>query len=97
MNSKRMIGISILGLVMLTACAQTSGVMQLGPNTYSIVTANELGGVIAAKKSGIQEAAAFCAAKGQQMTTVQTLSNVRPDFVGDPVAHHDLTFQCIPK
>lgn len=97
MKSKRKISISFLSFVMLSGCAQSSGVLQLGPNTYSIVTANELGGVIAAKKSGVQEAAAFCIAKGQQMAALQTQSNVRPDFVGDPVAHHDLTFQCIPQ
>lgn len=81
--------------LLLSACAQTSGVMQLGPNTYSIVTANEVGGAIAAKRSGLQEAATFCAARGQQMVTMQTQTDVRTDFVGDPVAHHDLTFRCM--
>lgn len=45
MKSKRKISISFLSFVMLSGCAQSSGVLQLGPNTYSIVTANELGGV----------------------------------------------------
>lgn len=81
--------------LLLSACAQSSGVMQLAPNTYSIVTANEVGGAIAAKKSGLQEAAAFCAARGQQMVTMQTQTDVRTDFVGDAVAHHDLTFRCV--
>lgn len=78
------------------SCAQSSGVMQLAPETYSIVTADELGGTIAAKRAGLQEATAFCASKGQQMITMQTSSDVRRDFVGDPVAHHDLTFRCAP-
>lgn len=81
--------------LLLSACAQSSGVMQLGPNAYSIVTANEVGGTIAAKKSGLQEAASYCASRGQQMVTMQTQTDVRPDFVGDPVAHHDLTFRCV--
>jgi len=81
--------------LLLSACAQSSGVMQLAPNTYSIVTADEVGGAIAAKRSGLQEAAAFCASRGQQMVTMQTQTDVRPDFVGDPVAHHDLTFRCV--
>jgi len=84
------------GTAALASCAQSSGVMQLAPNTYSIVTADELGGTIAAKRAGLQEASAFCASKGQQMITMQTSSDVKRDFVGDPVAHHDLTFRCAP-
>lgn len=81
----------------LTACAQTSGVMQLGPNTYSVVTSDEIGGVIGAKKSGLQQAAAHCAGKGQEMVAMQSKSDVRKDFVGDNIGHHDLTFRCLPK
>lgn len=84
----------VVAAVALASCAQSSGVMQLAPNTYSIVTADEIGGTIAAKKAGLQEANAFCASKGQQLVTMQTSSDVRRDFVGDPVAHHDLTFKC---
>ena len=85
-----------LPAAVLASCAQSSGVMQLAPNTYSIVTADELGGTIAAKRAGLQEASAFCASKGQQMITMQTSSDVSRDFVGDLVAHHDLTFRCAP-
>lgn len=89
--------VSLACLVLLAACAQSSGVMQLGPNTYSIVTADEIGGTIAAKRSGLQEAAAFCAARGLEMVAMQSQSDVRRDFVGDPVAHHDLTFRCVAR
>jgi len=93
----RRLSTPLASLVLVSACAQSSGVLRLGPNTYSIVTADELGGVIAAKRSGVQEASAFCASKGQQMVAMQTQSNVRPDFPGDPVGHHDLTFRCVGK
>jgi hypothetical protein len=71
--------------------------MQLGPNTYSVVTSDEIGGVIGAKRSGLQEAAAHCAGKGQEMVALQSKSDVRKDFVGDDVGHHDLTFRCLAK
>lgn len=79
----------------LGACAKTSGVMPIGPDTYSIVTADELGGVVEAKRAGLAEANAFCASRGQQMVVMQSQSDVRPDWVGDPVAHHDVTFRCL--
>jgi hypothetical protein len=94
-SSSRIVSIAIM-VAAVASCAQSSGVMQLAPNTYSIVTADELGGTIAAKRAGLQEATAFCTSKGQQMITMQTSSDVRRDFVGDPVAHHDLTFRCAP-
>lgn len=93
---RHVVAVAILALV-LTACAQTSGVMQLGPNTYSVVTSDEIGGVIGAKKSGLQQAAAYCAGKGREMVAMQSQSDVRKDFVGDNVGHHDLTFRCLPK
>ena len=87
--------ILITSLFSVSACAQSSGVMQLAPNTFSIVTADELGGAIAAKRSGLQEATSFCSTRGLQMVTMQSKTDVRRDFVGDPVAHHDLTFRCV--
>jgi hypothetical protein len=86
---------SLMCLALLCACAQSSGVMKLGPNTYSIVTTDELGGTIASKRAGLEEGAAFCAGIGQEMAVMQSQSDVRTDFVGDPVAHHDLTFSCV--
>ncbi len=68
--------------------------MKLGPDTYSIVTSDELGGTIASKRSGLKEGATFCSEMGKEMVVMQTQSDVRTDFVGDPVAHHDLTFRC---
>lgn len=92
---RRLVAVAIPALA-LAACAQTSGVMQLGPNTYSVVTSDEIGGVIGAKKSGLQQAAAHCAGKGQEMVAMQSKSDVRKDFVGDNIGHHDLTFRCLP-
>lgn len=68
--------------------------MQLAPDTYSIVTSDELGGVIGAKKAGLEQATAYCAERGKQMIVMQSQSDVRRDWVNDPVAHHDVTFRC---
>ncbi|OQM74701.1 hypothetical protein BFN67_03430 [Pseudaminobacter manganicus] len=96
MPVRHLVAVAIPALA-LTACVQTSGVMQLGPNTYSVVTSDEIGGVIGAKKSGLQEAATYCAGKGREMVAMQSKSDVRKDFVGDDIGHHDLTFRCLPK
>lgn len=96
MHIRHLVAVAIPALT-LTACAQTSGVMQLGPNTYSVVTSDEIGGVIGAKRSGLQQAAAHCAGMGQEMVAMQTKSDVRKDFVGDNIGHHDLTFRCLAK
>lgn len=94
MRQRRLL-IPLAFTALLGACAQTSGVMPLGPDTFSIVTTNELGGVLAAKKAGLEQANAYCASRGQQMVVMQSQSDVRPDWVGDPVAHHDVTFRCL--
>lgn len=91
------LSISVFSLLLVGACTQSSGVMQLAPNTYSIVTSDEIGGTIGAKKAGLQQAAAHCASAGLQMVTMQSQSAVRDDFMGDAIGHHDLTFRCVPK
>lgn len=79
----------------LSACAQSTGVLPMGPDTFSVATSDELGGVVAAKRAAVSEATGFCAARGQQMVAMQSQSAVRPDWVGDPIGHHDFTFRCL--
>ena len=79
----------------LSACAQSTGVLPMGPDTYSVTTSDELGGVVAAKRAAVSEATAFCAARGQQMVAMQSQSDVRRDWAGDAVGHHDFTFRCL--
>ena len=67
----------------------------MGPDTFSVATSDEIGGVVAAKRAAIIEASAFCTNRGQQMVAMQSQSNVRRDWAGDPIGHHDITFRCL--
>ncbi len=67
----------------------------MGPDTFSVATSDEISGVVGAKRAAITEASSFCAARGQQMVAMQSQSTVRPDWVGDPIGHHDFTFRCL--
>ena len=79
----------------LSACTQSTGVLPMGPDTYSVTTSDELGGVVAAKRAAVSEATAYCTARGQQMVAMQSQSDVRRDWAGDAIGHHDFTFRCL--
>ncbi|HBB83911.1 MAG TPA: hypothetical protein DC031_11685 [Sulfitobacter sp.] len=85
----------LIAASLVGACAQSTGVLPMGPDTFSIATSDELGGVIAAKRAAISEASAFCANRSQQMVTLQSQSSVKDDWAGDPIGHHDFTFRCL--
>jgi hypothetical protein len=94
--------IRIFGLVGITcaasllgACAQSTGVLPMGPDTFSIATSDELGGVVAAKRAAVMEASTFCSSRGQQMIAMQSQSSVKKDWAGDSIGHHDFTFRCL--
>ena len=91
--------IKVIGTVcavsLLGACTQSTGVLPMGPDTFSIATSDELGGVVAAKRAAVQEASTFCSSRGQQMIAVQSQSSVKEDWAGDSIGHHDFTFRCL--
>jgi hypothetical protein len=89
------IGGMICAMIALGACEQSTGVLPMGPDTYSIATSSELGGVIAAKRTAVSEASAFCTNRGQQMVAMQSHSSVKDDWAGDAIGHHDFTFRCL--
>ena len=89
------IGGLICAASLLGACEQSTGVLPMGPDTFSIATSNELGGVIAAKRAAVSEASTFCTSRGQQMVAIQSQSSVKEDWAGDSIGHHDFTFRCL--
>ena len=79
----------------LSACAASSGIVPIGPDTYvlSELRAESRGGGAAAQQAVLSEAAAFCQAQGRSVA----LLDLRPD--GDPRGYYwptafDATFQC---
>ena len=58
--------ISVVAAIVLAGCANSSGVVKVGPDTFTISTSASpgKGGVPAAKRIAYQEAAAECAKRG---------------------------------
>lgn len=79
----------------LAACAQSSGVLRTGPDTYTIAVhaAPARGGIAGAKKIAYTQASAQCDHEGKQLQTISEQTG--HDF---PAAGRDeLTFSCIAK
>lgn len=79
------------------ACAVGSGVVPLGPDSFTITErrAPVLGGAFEAKKVALTEAAQFCAGKGQQFFAVSEKEGAFPR--NNPWGNTDYTvnFQCL--
>jgi len=82
-------------ILLLTGCARSTGVIPFGPDTYTITTDNELGGMGAAKKRAIQDANAYCSSSGKKMMPVSTYQSSQKDPVGDRIPTYELTFRCL--
>ena len=80
----------------LGGCAQSSGVLKMGPDTYtvSIHAAPARGGQSGAKKLAYAEAAEHCAKMGREMLVANTYSGESSHLPGGTV---DLNFQCLAK
>ena len=85
----------LLAAAPAAACAATSGVVPLGPDTYVVseMRAPVLGGGAAARDAVVAEAAAFCTRQGRTVVPLE----LRPD--GDPFTPYyptafDATFRC---
>ena len=76
----------------LTACAASSGIFQTQSNVYQITTTAPtiLGGIAAARRSGVETATAYCAQRGQNVLVVQVLAPP-PLTKGSS----DFTFRCV--
>lgn len=78
----------------LCACAMSSGVLKMGPDTYTLtVGASPLReGVVGAKQLALEEASRYCSAAGREILVTNTSSetiNVRG------AGTMDITFRCL--
>lgn len=80
----------------LVACAQSSGVMKLGPDTYtvSVHAAPARGGEPGARGLALTEANAHCQSLGREILVTNLKSGPSSHFPGGTV---DVTFQCLDK
>ena len=79
----------------VTACAYSSDVIKMGPNTYYVsgTAGSERGGEIGAKQVAIKEASSFCSKLGKQVS-ITKINTVTVNELGTGSA--DVTFRCIP-
>lgn len=78
----------------LGGCAQSSGVLKMGPDTYtvSIHASPARGGQSGAKKLAYTEAAEHCAKMGREILVTNTYSGESGHLPGGAV---DVNFQCL--
>jgi hypothetical protein len=88
-------GTSLALLFCLSACT-SSGVLQIGPDTYTISTSNELSPALA-KKRALQDAEEHCQSKGQYVMPMRTHTGSHVDSFGDNIATYDFTFRCLEE
>ncbi|MCY1420999.1 hypothetical protein D9M71_366400 [compost metagenome] len=88
--------ITIPLVVSLSACVQSSGVLQLGPDTYSVSVhaAPARGGVSGAKEVALTEASSACHTQNKEILVTNLSSGPSAHFPGGTV---DVTFQCLDR
>lgn len=90
----KLYSICLSSLVFLAGCATSSGVMQLGPDTYTISTHASVvrGGAAGAKRMALEEASRHCASMGKEILVMNT--GVYASNYGKG-SDADLTYQCL--
>lgn len=83
-------------LAMLAGCAQSSGVLNMGPDTYttSVHAAPARGGVPGARQIALTEAGDHCRAMGREILVTNISSGRSAHLPGGTV---DVTFRCLAK
>lgn len=84
----------IASVLFAAGCTQSSGVMQLGPDTYTVSNhaAPVMGGASAAKKLSLKEANEYCSSQGKNIL-VTNISTGASDHL--PGGTADITFRCL--
>ncbi len=88
----------IFTVVLLNGCSSSSGVLKVGPDTYTISTSASpgKGGIPAAKRIAYQEATAECVAKGNLEVFVLSEKSSSPTWT-EGMSNVEVNFRCLPK
>lgn len=86
----------LLCVGILTGCAQSSGVLKMGPDTYSVSVhaAPARGGESGARQLALSDANQYCAKDGKEILVTNISSGASSHLPGGTV---DITFQCLAK
>ncbi|MFB2863411.1 SHOCT domain-containing protein [Aeromonas sp. MdU4] len=88
--------VSIVLLALLITACTSSGVIPIGPDTYTIGTTSELSPALA-KKQAMEEAVAYCRSHGKEIMPMQIQRGSHQDSFGDSLATFDYTFRCLDR
>lgn len=85
----------VVSALVVAACSNSSGVLKMGPDTFSISTEASFGkgGIPAAKKIAYQEAGEECSKRGMEIFVLNERS-AGTTFT-DGMAKAELTFRCL--
>ena len=88
--------ITIATALLLSGCALSSGVLPMGPDTYSVSVnaAPARGGTVGARQVALTEAGKHCAGMGKEILVTNTSAR-QTNALGQGT--FDLTFQCLSK
>lgn len=88
--------ITFAAALMLIACASSSGVVKIGPDTFTISTSASpgKGGVPAAKRIAYQEAGEECTRRGGLEVFSLSEKTSSPTWT-EGMAHMELNFRCL--
>jgi hypothetical protein len=85
--------VAIVAASLLAGCgamSRSSGVMQLGPDTYRVSAGAPMGDVSQSQKAAFTEAQGHCTAGGKQLMTVGTRR-----LAGPGGGSYEVTFRCL--
>ena len=88
--------IMLAATLALTACANSSGVVKIGPDTFTISTSASpgKGGIPAAKRIAYQEAGEECARRGGLEVLALSEKTASPTWT-EGMASMELNFRCL--
>jgi hypothetical protein len=95
---RQLIFLLVSSLAMLTGCSSSSGVLKVGPDTYTISTSASpgKGGIPTAKRIAYQEATVECVTKGNLEVFVLSEKSSSPTWT-EGMANVEVNFRCLPK
>lgn len=90
------LAISLTVAFVLTACANSSGVIKIGPDTFTVSTSASpgKGGIPAAKRIAYQEAGEECTRRGGLELFVLSEKTASPTWT-EGMASMELNFRCL--
>ena len=88
--------ITLVAALALTGCANSSGVVKIGPDTFTISTSASpgKGGIPAAKRIAYQEAGEECARRGGLKVFALSEKTASPTWT-EGMASMELNFRCL--